>query len=127
MRCALARTHLLAAAHPLVCCYAQATPAMIVRFLGIILDSGRMEARLDPERLTAIQESLKEWSSKTHCTERELQSLIGVLSFASKVVPAGRTFLRRMIVTLSAPRASHRYARSPTAAQPRRTHTHRSL
>ena len=35
------------------------------------------------------------WAAQS--TKQELLSLIGTLSFAAKVVPAGRTFLRRMI------------------------------
>jgi hypothetical protein len=80
---------------------AEATPSTIARFLGIVIDTLRMEARLDPERLAAIKASLKAWLQKSTCKPAELQSLIGVLSFAAKVVPAGRTFLRRMITTLT--------------------------
>lgn len=81
---------------------AEATPDTIARFLGILIDTVRMEARLDPERLATIRASLKEWLNRKSCTAKELQSLIGVLSFAAKVVQAGRTFLRRMITTLTA-------------------------
>lgn len=37
-----------------------------------------------------------------HCTRKELESLIGYLQHACKVIPQGRTFLRRMINLLSA-------------------------
>lgn len=80
---------------------AEGKPATLVRFLGILIDTIKMEARLDPERLTAILGALKTWSHRSQCTARELQSLIGILAFAAKVVPAGRSFLRRMLATLS--------------------------
>ena len=46
---------------------------------------------------TTIHHSLNAWANRSSCSKRELLSLIGTLSFAVKVVPAGRTFLRRMI------------------------------
>ncbi len=79
----------------------EGTPATVARFLGIIIDAARMEARLDSERLQAIRTLIQRWETKVHCSPRELQSLIGVLAFAAKVVPAGRTFLRRMLALLS--------------------------
>lgn len=80
---------------------AEATPTTVVRFLGILIDSLRMEARLDTDRVAAIKAALKLWLTRKTCSRTELQSLIGVLSFAARVVPAGRTFLRRLISTLS--------------------------
>lgn len=48
---------------------------------------------------------LNKWSSLKHCTKRQLQSLIGKLSFICSVCRPGRTFLRRMIDLL--PKATH--------------------
>ena len=42
-------------------------------------------------------EELQSFSTRKKCTKRQLLSLIGKLSFACKVVPAGRIFLRRLI------------------------------
>ena len=81
---------------------AEATPSTTTRFLGIVLDTRAMTARLDDERLAAIKLSLEQWSVRQRATTKELQSLIGVLSFAAKVVTAGRTFLRRMLALLAA-------------------------
>jgi hypothetical protein len=75
-------------------------PSTTIKFLGILIDTALMQARLDPERLAAIRLALDAWASKTHCSLQELQSLIGLLAFAAKVVPAGRTFLRRLLATL---------------------------
>ena len=74
-------------------------PSSTITFLGILLNTIDLEAKLSPERLIAIQTDLSKWLDKVACTKRELQSLIGLLSFAAKVVPSGRTFLRRMIDT----------------------------
>jgi hypothetical protein len=78
-----------------------------LEFLGIILNSNDFTARLSQERLTAIIEMLKQWLDRSACNLRELQSLIGTLSFAAKVVRAGRTFLRRTIDLLHATSSTH--------------------
>ena len=74
-------------------------PATSIVFLGILLDTVEQEARLPIDKLSAIKSELLQWLPRTSCTKRELLSLIGLLSFAAKVVPPGRTFLRRMIDT----------------------------
>ena len=72
-------------------------PSTSMVFLGILFDSVTMTIRLDDEKLSSIHEELKLWSERKTASREELQSLIGVLSFAAKVVATGRTFLRRMI------------------------------
>ncbi len=82
-------------------------PATSMIFLGILFDSVSMTIRLDEEKLAAIHAELELWSDRSSASRQELQSIIGVLSFAAKVVPTGRTFLRRMIDHLkSLPSAS---------------------
>ena len=71
-------------------------PTTSIVFLGILFDSITMTMRLEDEKLAAIHAELARWDDRTHSKE-ELQSIIGVLSFAAKVVAPGRTFLRRMI------------------------------
>ena len=72
-------------------------PATVLEFLSILLDSDKLEARLPPDKLEDLHHALSAWETKRSCTKRELLSLIGTLSFAAKVVPAGRTFLHRLI------------------------------
>ena len=72
-------------------------PARRMVFLGILLDAERMVASLPPERFAALSVLLADWVARSSCSKRELLSLIGSLSFACKVVPAGRLFLRRLI------------------------------
>ena len=48
-------------------------------------------------KLAAIHAELSAWNERQTASREELQSIIGVLSFAAKVVAPGRTFLRRMI------------------------------
>ena len=77
-------------------------PSTRLTVLGIELDSLLLEARLPQEKFHRIHTLLVSWSLKRHCTRKELESLIGNLQHACKVVPSGRTFLRRMVNLLSA-------------------------
>ena len=52
---------------------------------------------LPDDKLERLQHLLTAWGDKTHCTCRELQSLIGILNHACKVVRPGRSFIRRML------------------------------
>jgi hypothetical protein len=72
-------------------------PKTRVSFLGIIIDTEQQTLSLDEIRLAEIKSMLIDWKAKTHASKIELQSIIGILSFASKAVVSGRTFLRRMI------------------------------
>ncbi len=79
-------------------------PATTLTILGIELDTVLKQARLPSEKLTALLEELSRFSSlyscQSRCTKRQLLSLIGKLAFACKVIPAGRSFLRRLLDTV---------------------------
>ena len=78
-----------------------------LRFLGITLDSSLQEIRLPPE-LARLRACLPAWRTRQKCTKRELLLLIGVLSFACKVVRPGRIFLRRLIdLSMTVPALAH--------------------
>ena len=68
-----------------------------LEFLGVLLSSEKMIASLPADKLTRTKQTLFEWLSKKSCTLHELQSLIGTLQFACRVVVPGRAFLQRMI------------------------------
>ena len=72
-------------------------PSTAITFLGIHLDTVAMEASITPERKEALLLELNQLYWRRRCTKRELLSLIGKLSFACKVIPSGRIFLRRLI------------------------------
>ena len=67
-------------------------PATTMVFLGIQFDTVTMTIRLDEERMANLLKELSLWNDRTSASREELQSLVGVLSFA-KVVAPGRTFL----------------------------------
>ena len=74
----------------------------MLTILGIELDFLNLLARLPQDKFDRITALLKDWSQKRWCKRKELESLIGHLQHACKVVPQGRSFLRRMINLLCA-------------------------
>ena len=83
-------------------------PATCLVYLGIEVDTVSGELRLPQDKLQRLQSLLGQWGDRKTCGRRELESLIGMLNHACKVVRAGRSFLRRMIDLLhSRSRNSH--------------------
>ena len=72
-------------------------PTTCLTYLGIEVDTVAGQLRLPAEKLERLRTLLQEWGDRKVCQRRELESLIGVLSHAAKVVRSGRTFLRRML------------------------------
>ena len=72
-------------------------PSTVMEFMGITLDSDRMEARLPGDKIIKMRNMLLEFSNKRACTLKELLSLLGLLNFACSVIKPGRAFLRRLI------------------------------
>ena len=72
-------------------------PATVLTFLGMELDTVRLEIRLPSNKLVRLRELLADWKGRKAGKKRDLLSLIGVLQHASKAVRQGRSFLRRLI------------------------------
>ena len=72
-------------------------PSEVLDFMGIVLDSVCMKARLLNDKLTCIWDILASFTKRHSVCLVELQSLIGSLQFACKVVVPGRTFLQCII------------------------------
>ena len=71
-------------------------PSTTLVFLGIELDTVCLEMRLPSDKKDDILATVLRILSTNRVTKRELASVVGKLSFASRAIPAGRTFLRRM-------------------------------
>ena len=97
-------------AHP-VATHKTEGPSCQLTFLGIQIDTSKMELSLPPDKLAHISATVREWRGKKTATKRQLQSLIGTLSHAATVVIPGRVFLRRMIDTMKIPRCQHHHVR----------------
>jgi hypothetical protein len=78
-----------------------------VDFLGLEIDTQAMEARLPSEKQAKALLLVRTYLKRKSLTLLELQSIIGFLSFAAKVVPLGRPFLRRLYNALSCYRSPH--------------------
>ena len=71
-------------------------------YLGIEVDTLAGQLRLPTDKLQHLQALLRDWGARRSCTRKELESLIGLLNHACKVVRSGRAFLRRMLDLLHA-------------------------
>ncbi len=56
-------------------------PATKMIFIGILFDSVKMSLEVTPERLQEIRTLVSAWLRKSNATKKEVQSLIGKLSF----------------------------------------------
>ena len=72
-------------------------PAYIMIFLGILINTWTMTLTIPDERKQEISKLLNTWSVKKCATLREIQSLLGKLSFVCSTVRAGRIFVSRII------------------------------
>ena len=68
----------------------------VVEFLGIELDTHLMQARLPAEKLQKAKDLVQSTLNKSTIARNELDTLLGFLRFAAKVVVPGRSFLRRL-------------------------------
>ena len=79
----------------------EGTPSVLVKFLGVMLDTQNQCCYLDAERVADIKRLIDQWLQYDTTTRVELQQLIGTLAFASKVVRSARPFVSRLIHQLS--------------------------
>ena len=77
--------------------YGSRGPSVVIKFLGMELDSEKLLIRLPGEKLGEMRAILRSWRGMKSCRKRDLLSIIGVLSHAYKAIRAGRSFTRRLI------------------------------
>ena len=80
----------------------QVGPTTCLQFLGIEIDTVANQLRLPEEKLQRLVSLIQGWGDRRSCSRKELESLVGHLNHACKVVRSGRTFLRRMLDLLHA-------------------------
>ena len=71
-------------------------PSPSLTFLGIVLDCERHEARLPEDKLSEIRAPLMATISERSIGQRQLESLLGKLTFAARVIVPGHTFMREL-------------------------------
>ena len=84
-------------------------PTTVMTFLGIEIDTEEACLRLPPAKLEKLRQETATWARRKTCRKKELESLVGVLQFACKVVRPGRSFLRRMIALLPTVKSNYHY------------------
>ncbi len=72
-------------------------PAQRLTFLGVLIDSREFTLALPEQKLQAFTKLVNDLVERKRVTKRQLESLAGKLSWASQVVPGGRTFMRRIL------------------------------
>ena len=72
-------------------------PVEVLTFLGVELDTIKMEMRLPQDKIIELTNRLKICLDAKKVSLRDLQSLLGLLNFACQVVAPGRAFSRRLI------------------------------
>ena len=75
-------------------------PCTRMEFLGNTIDSQKMTLEVSDDRKTELMSLIDKWLVKDRFTIKQLQSLIGKLSFVTNCVRAGRVFLSRLLQTL---------------------------
>ena len=84
-------------------------------FLGIKMDSIAMELRLPQKKISELKGLIRDWLGRRSCRKRELQSLVGKLQHACKVVKPGRSFLRQMFELLAGVHKDYHHIRLNTS------------
>jgi len=67
-----------------------------VDYLGLILDTKKMEARLPDEKKSRAMSGIELMLAKPMTTTKQLEKLLGLLEFCVSVFPLGRPFLRHV-------------------------------
>ena len=71
-------------------------PTTCLTFLGIQINTESLLLHLPEEKLSKLKQELFHCILRKSISKRELQSLIGLLQFATKVIWPGRSFLRQL-------------------------------
>lgn len=84
-------------------------PSTQLEYLGVTLDTDRMEIRLPSQKVDRILETIASFSSRKTCTKRELLSLLGHMNFASKAIRHGRSFVAQLIALSTTVKKLHHH------------------
>ncbi len=71
-------------------------PSEVLTFLGLVIDTVKMEVRLPQEKLSELRGLLRKWRGMKSCRRRDLESLVGSLNHACRAIRPGRAFKRRL-------------------------------
>lgn len=77
------------------------SPTQRVQFLGLVIDSNLKRIELPEDKMQKLLAICSEYYSKRKVTKRELQVIVGHMTFASRAIYGARTFTRIFIDALN--------------------------
>lgn len=92
-------------------------PTTVIKFLGILIDSDLMECRLPEDKVVDLREVVLQARRARKIRLRDLQSLLGKLNFACRIIPMGRVFCRRLAMSTAGVRSPMHFVRLPAAVR----------
>ena len=84
-------------------------PVCELEYLGIILDTINMQARLPLDKVKRITDYISTIIHKKSCTRKALEQLLGHLNFATRVILPGRAFVTYLYKIMASVRDSFHY------------------
>ena len=72
-------------------------PDVTMVFIGILANTLTLTLEITPDRLSAIKDECSHWLTKSCCSKKDLQRLVGKLNFAASTVRSGRLFFSRIL------------------------------
>ena len=72
-------------------------PLTKLEYLGIILDSVNMQAEIPQDKVQRLIKMLHKYSKNTSCTKLAILSLLEHMSFSSKIIVPGRSFMSYLL------------------------------
>ncbi|CAG2219551.1 unnamed protein product [Mytilus edulis] len=81
-------------------------PSCVLEYLGIVLDTVNMQARLPQDKVKRITDFITLILSKKSCTRKELEQLLRHLNFATRVILLGRSFVSYLYKLMSSVKES---------------------
>ena len=88
-------------------------PSTQVVCLGVLINTENGTVSIPPDKLSQINDTVRQWMKKITCTKRQLQSLLGLLLYVPKCVRPARAFLNRMLALLRSGHASQKIHLTP--------------
>ncbi|XP_031749215.1 uncharacterized protein LOC116407638 [Xenopus tropicalis] len=86
-------------------------PITCLKFLGIEIDTVRQECRLPMDKVLTLKEEVGYAKQAKKVTLKQLQSLLGKLNFACRIIPMGRVFSRSLSMATAGIRHPHHFIR----------------
>lgn len=86
-------------------------PTTCIEFLGVTIKTDRMEFCLPQAKLNSLRFMISFVLSKPKVTVRTLQALLGLLAFATRIIPIGRVFSKRLYKAISGYKSQNHYVR----------------